>query len=295
MQRIAKILMWLMVSALWWSCEPAPYPGFSQQDSDLFYKLHYLGDGEKPVAEDEYLKARYCVRTEQGFELYNSAWNTSNPHEVFSYQSLQKGTFGQGLMMLVAGDSATFIVSRSELELDSVSPVRPDTAATVWVDVKVADILTETAYAIEVKKARKREEHRKMEPIELAACLAYAELGQAEYRDGIYFQTMREGEGPLAQTNDIVAIHYEGFFSHDEKFDSSLDRQEPLEFSLGHPDQVIPGFSVALRHMRPGSKAKIVLPSQLAFGADGSSYGIVPPYTPVVYHLELLNVRFSQP
>lgn len=276
-------------------CEPEPYPGFSRHNNSLYYKLHYWGDGETTLQSGQYAKLVYEVRNGAGQLLYDSRWPGQEQPVAWDFATCQQSALGNGLLMLVEGDSATFIVPRKELDLDTVSPTATDTGQMVWVPVRITQFLSESEYLVEKKKARKREEHRKMEPTELAACLALAGLQDTNLVDGIYMQIEEPGEGPLPQAGDRVEIHYEGFFSHNEKFDSSIDRQEPLEFALGTPDQVIPGFAVALRHMRPGAKAKIVLPSQLAFGPDGSSYGIVPPYTPVVYHLELLNVRLSQP
>ena len=65
----------------------------------------------------------------------------------------------------------------------------------------------------------------------------------------------------------------------------------PFSFVWGEDGQMIPGIINALSHMKAGGKAKIILPSPLAFGANGSSTGIVPPHTPVIYEVELISVE----
>jgi hypothetical protein len=67
-----------------------------------------------------------------------------------------------------------------------------------------------------------------------------------------------------------------------------LENQEQFEWQAGTPDQILKGLSIVLRHMRPGQHAKIILPSSLAFGNEGSSNGTVPPYTPLVYTIDVL-------
>ena len=64
-----------------------------------------------------------------------------------------------------------------------------------------------------------------------------------------------------------------------------------LDFQLGKPDQVIRGIEIALHHMRPGGEVRLVIPYYLAFGPEGSSTGIVPPYTTVVYRVKLLSAK----
>jgi FKBP-type peptidyl-prolyl cis-trans isomerase len=86
-------------------------------------------------------------------------------------------------------------------------------------------------------------------------------------------------------------IHYEGYFLNGKFFDSTHRRNEPLQFVYGHQWQVIGGMEKAIGKMHQGDKALVIIPSELAFGADGSVGGIVPPFTPVVFEIELINVK----
>ena len=65
---------------------------------------------------------------------------------------------------------------------------------------------------------------------------------------------------------------------------------EPLVLKIGDPGQIIKGMDIGLRLMKEGGKAKIIIPSQLGFGDKGSSTGIVPPYTSLIYDVELINI-----
>jgi peptidylprolyl isomerase len=86
-----------------------------------------------------------------------------------------------------------------------------------------------------------------------------------------------------------VTVHYTGFLMDSTKFDSSLDRDEPLVFRLG-VGQVIDGWDEGLMSMRTGGKRKLIIPYHLAYGEDGMP-GLIPPEADLVFDVELLDVR----
>ena len=108
---------------------------------------------------------------------------------------------------------------------------------------------------------------------------------------GIYHIEQQAGSGPLVQMGDTITIHYEGYFLNGDYFDSTRRRNEPLQFVYGQQFQVINGLEIAIGRMRNGEKALVIIPSEQAFGADGSVLSIVPPFTPVVFEIELINVK----
>ena len=103
---------------------------------------------------------------------------------------------------------------------------------------------------------------------------------------GIYFEYLSEAEGEEIKQGEEVRLKYTGYFLDGREFDS-LKEDEFFYYHKGVPDQLIEGLEYAIGNMKKGMKAKIVIPSQLAFGATGSSTGTVPPYTSVIYELEI--------
>jgi FKBP-type peptidyl-prolyl cis-trans isomerase FkpA len=96
------------------------------------------------------------------------------------------------------------------------------------------------------------------------------------------------GNGPAAQKGKIVRVHYTGWLTTGEKFDSSVDRNEPFEFVLG-AGQVIAGWDQGVATMRVGDKVKLTIPSDLAYGDQGYP-GAIPPKATLVFEVELLAV-----
>ncbi|HEX2547274.1 MAG TPA: FKBP-type peptidyl-prolyl cis-trans isomerase, partial [Ramlibacter sp.] len=90
---------------------------------------------------------------------------------------------------------------------------------------------------------------------------------------GIVFESMTAGSGATPKATDTVKVHYRGTFPDGREFDSSHKRGEPTSFPL---NRVIPCWTEAVQMMRPGGKARITCPPQLAYGASGAG-GVIPP------------------
>lgn len=96
------------------------------------------------------------------------------------------------------------------------------------------------------------------------------------------------GNGPAPRSGDTVSVHYTGTFVNGEKFDSSVDRDEPFAFVLG-AGQVIAGWDLGVATMRVGDKVKLTIPPELAYGRDGYP-GAIPPNATLIFEVELLGV-----
>ncbi|MEH6343756.1 MAG: FKBP-type peptidyl-prolyl cis-trans isomerase [Bermanella sp.] len=103
---------------------------------------------------------------------------------------------------------------------------------------------------------------------------------------GLQYEVLVEGEGAKPSAESTVRVHYHGTFIDGKIFDSSVDRGQPAEFPVGG---VIAGWTEALQLMSEGSKWRLFIPSDLAYGAQGSQ-GAIPPHSALVFEVELLNV-----
>ncbi len=102
------------------------------------------------------------------------------------------------------------------------------------------------------------------------------------------------GTGRAAEAGSRVSVHYTGMLADGTIFDSSVERGEPIAFVLG-TGQVIPGWDEGIALMSTGGKARLVIPSELAYGAQGAGNGVIPPNATLTFDVELVDVQDGPP
>lgn len=103
---------------------------------------------------------------------------------------------------------------------------------------------------------------------------------------GIQYEILEEGTGNKPENAATVRTHYHGTFIDGTVFDSSVDRNEPAEFAV---NQVIPGWTEILQMMPVGSKWRVAIPSELAYG-DAGSPPVIPGGSTLVFEIQLINI-----
>ena len=106
---------------------------------------------------------------------------------------------------------------------------------------------------------------------------------------GLKYEELANGEGAEAEKGQTVVVHYTGWLEDGTKFDSSLDRDTPFDFSLG-AGQVIKGWDEGVAGMQVGGKRKLTIPSDLGYGARGAG-GVIPANATLIFEVELLEIR----
>ncbi len=106
---------------------------------------------------------------------------------------------------------------------------------------------------------------------------------------GLRYQISKEGNGAKAEKGKTVSVHYTGQLINGQIFDSSRQRNQPIDFVLGI-GQVIPGWDEGIQLLKVGDKARFVIPPDLAYGSSGAG-GVIPPNAPLIFDVELMNVK----
>ncbi len=136
-------------------------------------------------------------------------------------------------------------------------------------------------------EADKQEKEGQIDKKEAAIDFIKKEWPQAiSTPSGLMYIVLNKGSGkesPVMGTT--VTVHYEGFLLDRTKFDSSIDRGSPAQFSVG---QVIQGWNEALMHMKRGEKRFLIIPPELAYGEKGYP-GVIPPESYLIFEVELID------
>jgi FKBP-type peptidyl-prolyl cis-trans isomerase len=293
-----NILLLLCLVALGFSAcfKKSKYKGYTQTSHGLYYKLQTIGDGKRKPLLGDFLQLIITYKTENDsiFLETNSINETGMVILPFQHSSF-KGSFEEGLTTMNEGDSVSFIVNSDSLFLrffKTPVPLFLSADSVVKMEVKLHKILNKEQYAQEIKRFCQLIEDRDIE--EQRKLKTYLDTNRTQFsvlKNGMYYIPIKHGTGSCASSGDLLKINYKGTFLNGKQFESTYERGQPLEFTFGEQGQVIKGMETAISLMNEGEKAKFIIPSQLAYGGTGSSTGIIPPYTTVIYEIELVKLN----
>jgi len=292
-RRIIYLLLFVFAFS---SCfRKSKFKGYTLTDSGLYYKLQVIGDGKHKPKEGEYLQLIITYKTEKDSVFLDTYSNNETGKVILPFKhSSFEGSFEEGLSTMNAGDSVSFMVNSDSLFkrfFNADLPIFLPKGSFVKMDVKLFNILTPEQYQEELKNYAQIVEDRDIE--EQRKLKTFLDTCKTEFyplNNGMFYLPIKQGAGDNAESGNTIKIHYKGTFLNGKVFESTYDRKEPLEMVVGTQGQIISGLESAIRLMNEGAKTKFIIPSQLAFGETGSSTGIVPPYTTVVYEIELLSL-----
>ncbi|MGB3591877.1 MAG: peptidylprolyl isomerase [Nonlabens sp.] len=106
---------------------------------------------------------------------------------------------------------------------------------------------------------------------------------------GLRYKIINKGDGAAAENGKTVSVHYKGMLPDGKVFDSSYNRNQPIDFKLGQ-GQVIAGWDEGISLLNVGDKARLVIPSHIAYGSAGAG-GVIPPNATLVFDVELMEVK----
>ena len=276
---------------LWAGCNQSPYRGFKKTESGIYYKFHdRSGDTNKPqLNELMTLSMRY------GTEDSNIFDSKLNPRPMILPQSppQYKGDIYEALSMMSKGDSATFILAADSFFLVTAGsrfvPDFIDSNGVLFFDVKMIELQTQEEY--QRAEQLKNEERAKEESDKLQEYIQANNLQVMPAASGLYFTETTPGNGKKPREGDWVKVNFALSLLDKVPIYSSFEG-EPASFEFGKQFEN-PGVTEALSMMSEGSRASLIVPSSLAFGAAGRG-DIVPPYSTLLYDIQMLKIQTKE-
>jgi FKBP-type peptidyl-prolyl cis-trans isomerase len=275
---------------VFFSCkQSSEYPGFSKTETGIYYKLHSFSESEKNVMPGDYITADIQYKTINDSVFFEGRRKLQVTEPAF------KGSIDECFLMLAKGEKATFILPAREFfhkTLETNIPRFMDTTSRMKITIDLLEVQRKSEFLKE-KEAFLNwiEDFGEYEKVLLKQYLNQQKIDKEPTGSGIYTIVLEEGTGSAVEEGDTVLIHYEGKFLNGKFFDSTKQRKQPFEFVYGQKWQVIEGLEEVVGQMKEGERVLTILPSDVAFGKTGSSTGIIPPYTSVIYEVTLLDHR----
>jgi len=290
MKNYSKIMLIALIAVIAigaTSC--SKYKGFKKdKEEGFYYKFHIQNkDAEQPV-DGDIVELTLTVRTT------DSTIIPTFPTRDQIIESVFKGDFYAAIKKLHVGDSATFILNGDSIFHYFFGQEYPFGEEPLYFDIKLDQITPKAEF--EAQQAEKRKEYEAMLSVykvaEDSLLTDYIQKNKVKVKptaSGLYFIKTTPGKGKMATKGSKVTVHYKGMLIDGNEFDSSYQRGEPIELEVGK-GQVIPGWDEALQLMKEGDKAKIIIPSKIAYGERGAG-GVIPPYATLVFEIELISVQ----
>jgi len=257
-----------------------PVTEYKSFNNKLSYKLIQLGDGAKPKG-NEVIELNMILLKENGDTLYY----VPNYNYFIPIQSHVLDSVWQQFNV---GDSVKLKLSSglfsSYLKLYKVMQEKESTVSLQVRIVNSYDSLQAIQAQQQQLSKRELEEQKNLN-------VYLKEFNDSlEKVGGVYKQVLKRTDGNEIIAGSEVSIHYQGKFLNGFVFDDTYDKSITPSFTYGQEYQMIDGLRAALKGMKEGESVKIILPSRHAFGEEGSLAGIVPPYTAVIYEVNIIKV-----
>lgn len=265
------------------------YLGYTKTRSGINYKLNVIGEGQNTPQPGDYITIDLFYSTVCDSVFF------SGRRKFRLEQPAYRGSAEECFAMLRTGDEADFIINAYEFFNKTVGVAPPGFFVEeddIKISVIMIDIQTEQSYQQEKQAFLSWiEDIGEYERFRLESFIKSEQIPGEPDQSGLHRVMLNEGTGKRVEAGDTIEIHYEGKFLDGRFFDSTRKTDQVFQFVFGEEMQLLRVVEKAVGSMREGDKALIIIPSDLAFGSYGSSTGVIPPYSSLIYEIEVLTVR----
>lgn len=280
------------------------YKGYKKQETGYYSQFYKQNkNGVKPKVGD-IVKLVLSYSNSKDSLLFDSRANNPNNNAFIEFELLEaafKGGFEDALQTMAAGDSASFLVNADSIYLKTFMldevPFFIEKGSMLKFQVKLEKVTTKEQF--EKEKQEKADQLKNEEPKAIANYLAVSKINVGPTASGLYYVEKSKGTGDKASKGSLIKVNYTGRFIDGTLFDTSNEASakeaglfderrtyEPIEFTLG-TGQVIPGWDEGIALMNVGTKAQLVIPSNLGYGENAN--GPIPAYSPLIFDVELIS------
>jgi FKBP-type peptidyl-prolyl cis-trans isomerase FkpA len=265
------------------------YPGFRKTKGGIYFALHKIGESNVKSKYGDYIITDIAYQTIKDSVFFKG-------RRKFKLESpANKRSINECFTMLSQGDSASFIIPAYDFFTHTLGKTMPSFIGQnedIKISANIIEIQSEEEYTSEKNAFLKWiEDFSEYEKEILRQFIQGSKITVKPTSTGLYYIRLSPGNGRKVKPGDTVSIDYEGRFLDGKFFDSTIKRFEPFQFVYGQEWQVIKGLEEGVGMMEEGEKALLIVPSDLAFGQEGSSTGIIPPYTSLIYEVELKKIK----
>ena len=259
---------------------------FKKHQSGLKYFFLKENKYGKKTKKGDILTLNLKYSTEKDSVLQNQ----KNLKMQLNTPSYSGGSIEIGLAMMREGEKIKFKIGAYNfytLTKKADFPKFLKNIDTLIFEVELLNIQTYQEFAEEKRIIYNSDKEKEIEILENYLKLTNTIIEPT--KTGLYYIETKKGKGEKAQNGDIIFVHYIGTFIDGKIFDNSYERKKPFAFTLGKK-QVIDAWEEAFLNVQEGTRAKLIIPSKLAYGVEGYE-NIIPPFASLVFEIEIMKIK----
>ncbi len=262
---------------------------FEKTKSGLEYVIVKPNKGER-IKNNDVVFVDLSYANAKDSILFDNKKVIGQPVQLIVSDGDFKGDLNDALKLLTLGDSGIFKINADSLFQKTFrQPLPPfiEKGTALKFYIKVNKVTNQDALLREQQAEAEMKE--KEETVVLSKYIADNKLQPEKTESGLQYVITQAATGPKPENGKTVVVHYTGRLVNGQKFDSSVDRNEPFEFTIG-VGQVIKGWDEGIALLNKGAKATLLIPSKLGYGARGAG-GSIGPFEPLIFDVELIDIK----
>lgn len=307
MKKLVVGISILLSSAVIISCgnkeAVSKYPGYKEIGKDLFFNPVKQNADARKVNVGDILTFNMSYSINNDSVIFDTKEN-GQPAQLQADTGKYDGDLMGALMNLNEGDSVLYIVNADAFFTKTFgmrqSPPFIDSTDLLYFYMGLDKV--QTMEELEAELAVKQQEEMAAENVILAKYIADEGITEQPTESGMYFISQVEGTGRQAESGKTVKVNYSGQLIDGRYFDTSVEEvaiaqdifnpnrpYAPLDFVLGS-GRVIKGWDEGIALLKEGGKARLIIPSNIGYGANPRPGGIIKPYNTLIFDVELIEV-----
>jgi FKBP-type peptidyl-prolyl cis-trans isomerases 1 len=292
--RKGTILVFSLIAiALFCSCKRDKTNDFTVSELGYAFKRCTFNDTAPKAKEGDILYGQMKIKLNDSVVLYS---NYGAPERLFKILDDKKGSIDEFLLNLHIGDSA-IIVAPADSVAQYVAGINCAKGDKIYFYITISQIISKKEID---EQHREQSQQEQQESMDIQNYIEDKQLKTQKEESGLYFINVKEGTGLNPKFGDVVRVNYAVYSLEGKLIDTNVkgiahkngmlktDRSyEPFSFVLGD-DGVIAGWTEGVLLMKKGGRAKLIIPSSLAYG--DKSYGPIKPFMPLVFDIILVDI-----
>lgn len=283
-----RLLCFCLLAVLFLSSCSSSGNGYTEAPEGYAYKLLAIGDGQKCATATGVVVCEAVLRSGHDSIFFNSRYQAPQGFYI-RLRGSSAASGKQHLAMLTEGDSLSLMIGKTcffREYFDTLVPYFLLQDSLVKVDLKILRVLQADTAPVAAANGQEDLELEELKQIDEYLKQHYPNAKADGY--GLYILEHQQTGAEPVSAGKRIRIKYSGFYLNGSPLDNG---SQQLEFAFGTPDQLVKGLNIVIGNLKKGETTKIIVPSRLAFGETGSTNGSIPPYTPLLYNVTLIDIK----